>query len=158
MSKPESLRRRAGAIAFKCGLAAGLIGGMLAVSAPVAPAQGPGRGPIAAPRDVELEKQSFRNLDVAKFYYHKRKPEKNDKAGWERINKAVESRLMEIIDTNPRFARMDEVYFLLGEVYHRGGDPESAREQWARLVKEFPDSELTPRARKRLDETGKPKS
>ena len=158
MFKPESLRRRAGAIAFKCGLAGGLIGGMLAVLAPVAPAQGPVRGPISAPRDIELEKQSFRNLDVAKFYYHKRKPEKNDKAGWERINKAVESRLIEIIDTNPQFARMDEVYFLLGEVYHRGGDSESAREQWEKVVREFPDSELTPKARKRLDEAGKPKS
>jgi hypothetical protein len=63
--------------------------------------QGPARGPISAPRDLELEKQSYRNLDVAKFYYHKRKPEKNDKAGWERINKAVESRLLEIVDTNP---------------------------------------------------------
>jgi outer membrane protein assembly factor BamD (BamD/ComL family) len=121
-------------------------------------AQGPVRGPISAPRDIELEKQSYRNLDVAKFYYQKRKPEKNDKAGWERINKAVESRLMEIIDTNPQFARMDEVYFLLGEVYHRGGDVEAAREHWGKVVKNFPDSEFVAKARKRLDEVAAPKS
>lgn len=121
-------------------------------------AQGPVRGPISAPRDIELEKQSYRNLDVAKFYYQKRKPEKNDKAGWERINKAVESRLMEIVDTNPQFARMDEVYFLLGEVYHRGGDGDAAREHWEKVVKNFPDSEFVAKARKRLDESGAPKS
>jgi len=114
--------------------------------------QGPGRGPISAPRDLELEKQSYRNLEVAKFYYAKRKPEKNDKAGWERINKAVESRLMEIVDTNPTFARMDEVFFMLGEVYHRGGDLEAAREQWSRIVKDYPDSEFKAKAQKHLDQ------
>lgn len=114
--------------------------------------QGPGRGPISAPRDLELEKQSYRNLEVAKFYYAKRRPEKNDKAGWERINKAVESRLMEIVDTNPTFARMDEVFFMLGEVYHRGGDFEAAREQWSRIVKDYPDSEFKAKAQKRLDQ------
>ena len=66
--------------------------------------QGPGRGPITVPRDPELEKQSYRHLEVAKFYFYKRKPEKSDKDGWERLNKAVESRLQEVIDTNPNFA------------------------------------------------------
>ena len=121
----------------------------------VAP-QGPARGPISAPRDVELEKQSYRNLDVAKFYYHKRRPDKDDKAGWERINKAVESRLLEIVDTNPGFARMDEVIFLLGEVYHRGGDNEAAREQWSKVVSNYPDSEFKARSKKRLDEVRPP--
>jgi hypothetical protein len=120
--------------------------------------QGPGRGPISAPRDPELEKQSYRNLEVAKFYYQKRKPEKNDKAGWERINKAVESRLLEIIDTNPTFARMDEVIFWLGEVYHRAGDIEGARDQWSKVVKDFPDSDFKAKAQKRLDEVKPSKS
>lgn len=127
------------------------------VSMPVvALPQGPARGPIAVPRDPELEKQSYRNLDVAKFYYHKRKPDKNDKAGWERINKAVESRLLEIIDTNPGFARMDEVIFMLGEVYHRGGDNEAAREQWSKVVSSYPDSEFKTKSNKRLDEVRPP--
>lgn len=119
-------------------------------------AQGPGRGPISAPRDVELEKQSYRNLEVAKFYYFKRKPEKNDREGWQRINKAVESRLMEIVDTNPDFARMDEVFFMLGEVHHRGGDIPSAREDWERVVKSYPDSEWGEKARKRLESVRAP--
>lgn len=136
----------------------GLLMIILAVGIAAFSPQGPGRGPISPPRDPELEKQSYRNLDVAKFYYHKRKPEKNDKGGWERINKAVESRLMEIIDTNPTFARMDEVIFLLGEVYHRAGDIDGARDQWSKVVKDFPDSDLKARAQKRLDEVRLSKS
>jgi len=115
--------------------------------------QGPGRGPITAPRDPELEKQSQRNLEVAKFYFYKRKPEKNDQAAWERINKAVESRLMEIVDTHPDFGRMDEVYFMLGEVYQRAGDLPAARENWARVAQNYPESQFLARARKRVDET-----
>jgi len=141
---------------------AGLLTVLLLSSVSPAPSvafpQGPARGPITAPRDPELEKQSYRNLDVAKFYYFKRKPEKNDKAGWERINKAVESRLLEIIDTNPGFGRMDEVLLLLGDVYHRGGDIEMAREQWSKLVSQYPDSEFKTKAQKRLDEVKSPKS
>lgn len=115
--------------------------------------QGPGRGPITAPRDPELEKQSQRNLEVAKFYFYKRKPEKKDQAAWERLNKAVESRLMEIVDTHPDFGRMDEVYFMLGEVYQRAGDLPAARENWARVAQNYPESQFLSRARKRMDET-----
>src|SRR5512145_518792 len=74
-------------------------------AAPLAFQQGPGRGPIALTRDPEMEKQSSRSLEAAKFYFYRRKPDKNDKDGWARINKAIESRLQEIVDTNPNFAR-----------------------------------------------------
>ena len=114
--------------------------------------QGPGRGPITVPRDPELEKQSYRSLEVAKFYFYKRKPEKNDKDGWERINKAVESRLQEIIDTNPNFARVDDVLFMLGEVYKRLGDWDKAVEQWTNALKETSDEKIKSEAQKRLDE------
>ena len=69
------------------------------LAAPRAFQQGPGRGPITVARDPETEKQSARSLEAAKFYFYKRKPEKNDKDGWTRLNKAVESRLQEIVDT-----------------------------------------------------------
>jgi outer membrane protein assembly factor BamD (BamD/ComL family) len=115
--------------------------------------QGPGRGPVTLPRDPELEKQSAHNLEVAKYYFYKRKPEKRDKDGWERINKAVESRLLEIIDTNPDFARIDDVYFMLGELYQRTGDLDKAVENWTKVVNEFPDSVVKADAQKRLDET-----
>lgn len=119
--------------------------------------QGPGRGPITAPRDPEAEKQAAHNLEVAKYYFYKRKPErKNDKEGWARLNSAVKERLMEIIDLNPTFARMDDVYFMLGEVHQRSGEPEKAVEYWTKAVKETSDEKLKAEAQKRLDATKAP--
>jgi lipopolysaccharide biosynthesis regulator YciM len=114
--------------------------------------QGPGRGPITAARDPEIEKQSIRSLDAAKFYFYKRKPDKNDKDGWERINKAVEGRLQEIVDINPNFARIDDVYFMLGEVYKRMGDLDKAVENWTKASQQTSDGKLKSEIQKRLDE------
>src|SRR5262249_36914063 len=114
--------------------------------------QGPGRGPIAPPREAELEKQSFHSLEVAKFYFYKRKPDKKDKAAFDRANKSVLDRLQEIIDTNPNFARMDDVYFMMGEVYQRSGDMDKAVESWTRAVKETADEKIKSEAQKRLNE------
>jgi hypothetical protein len=102
-----------------------MIGGMalmsavlLAANSTTALAQGGvGRGAVSAPRDPELEKQSAHNLEVARYYFKRKPASKNDKDGWGRLNKAVIDRLQEIIDTNPNYARMDSVYFLLGDVY-----------------------------------------
>jgi outer membrane protein assembly factor BamD (BamD/ComL family) len=125
------------------GLAASSLGGLYGQ-------QGVGRGSIATPHDPELEKQSIHSLEVAQYYY-KRKPTKNDKESAERLNKAVESRLMEIIDLNPNFSRMDEVYFLLGEVYKRTGDRDKQQEYLNKLLKEFPDSQFAKDAKLQLD-------
>lgn len=114
--------------------------------------QGPSRGSVAAPRDPEQEKQSYKSLDAAKFYFYKRKPEKGDKDGVARLNKAVIDRLQEIIDLNPNFGRIDEVYFLMGEVHHRGGDTEQAVEYWTKAAKEGADEKIKAEAQKRLDE------
>lgn len=114
--------------------------------------QGPSRGSIAVPRDPELEKSSYKSLEAAKFYFYKRKPDKGDKDGVARLNKAVLDRLQEIIDLNPNFARIDEVYFLTGEVHHRGGDTEKAVEFWTKAAKEGSDEKVKADAQKRLDE------
>jgi hypothetical protein len=114
--------------------------------------QGPARGPITTPRDPELEKQSFKSLDAAEFYFYKRKPDKNNKDGIARLNKAILDRLQEIIDTNPNFARMDKVYFLMGEVHKRGGDTDKAVEYWTKAVKETSDEKIKSEAQKHLDE------
>jgi outer membrane protein assembly factor BamD (BamD/ComL family) len=114
--------------------------------------QGVGRGPISAPLDLELERQSLHSLEVARYYFYRRKPAKNDKAGLERLNKAVESRLLEIIDLNPRFGKTDEVFFLLGEVYLRGDNDDEAARYFNRLIKEFPDSQFVVDARRRVGE------
>src|SRR5262245_35134197 len=113
---------------------------------------GPGHGPITAARDPEVEKQSARSLEAAKFYFYKRKPDKNDKDGWERINKAVESRLQEIVDINSSFSRIGEVYFMLGEVYKRMGDLDKAVENWTKASQETSDAKLKSEIQKRLDE------
>jgi tetratricopeptide (TPR) repeat protein len=114
--------------------------------------QGPGRGPIAVPRDPETEKQSYKSLDAAKFYFYKRKPDKKDKDAATRSNKAIIDRLQEIVDTNPNFARIDEVYFLLGEVHNRGGDTDKAIEFWTKASKDSSDEKIKAEAQKRLDE------
>jgi len=114
--------------------------------------QGPGHGPISAARDPETEKQSKRSLEAAKFYFYKRKPDKNDKDGLARINKAVESRLQEIVDLNPTFSRIDDVYFMLGEVYKRMGDMDKAVENWTKASQETSDEKIKSEIQKRLDE------
>lgn len=121
-------------------------------SAVLAFQQGPSRGSIAAPRDPEQEKQSYKSLDAAKFYFYKRKPVKGDKDSVARLNKAVLDRLQEILDLNPGFGRVDEVYFLMGEVHQRGGDTEKAVEFWTKATKEGSDEKIKADAQKRLDE------
>src|ERR1043165_4131805 len=98
--------------------------------------QGPARGAITPKRDPELEKQSLKSLEAARFYLLKRKPSK-DKTTLERNNKAIEGRLLEIIDLDPTFSKMDEVYFLLGEVYARGEQFDDAIKYLSLVVKEY---------------------
>ena len=132
---------------------AGIGLGSVCFGSPSAPLQqGPGRGPISAPADAELEKQSYHSLEVAKFYFYKRKPKKNDKDAMARSNKSIQDRLLEILDTNPTFARMDDVYFMLGEVYQRSGDMAKAVEYWNKALKETSDEKIKSEAQKRLDE------
>ena len=115
--------------------------------------QGPGRGPITAARDPDTEKQSAKSLEAAKFYFYKRKPDKNDKDAMSRINKAVLDRLQEIVDVNPTFARIDDVYFMLGEVYKRMGDIDKAVENWTKAANETSDEKFKSEIQKRLDES-----
>ena len=119
--------------------------------------QGVAKGPIAASRDPEMEKQAYHSLEVAKYYFYKRKPDENDKDGWARLNKSVEGRLTEIMDTHPTFARMDDVYFILGEVYKRMGDLDKATEHWNKAAKETSDEKIKSEVQKRLNESKKEK-
>lgn len=123
-------------------------------------AQGAGRGPIAEARDPEMERSSKKSLDAAKFYFYKRKPGKEDKEALARSNKAVLDRLNEIIDTNDKFAQMDEVYFLMAEVYARDNQPAKANEFYSLVVKEYPDSQHFAEAKRKLGTTveAKPKT
>ena len=122
-------------------------------------AQGAGRGPIVEARDPETERSSQKSLDAAKFYFYQRKPRKEDKDAATRARKSVLDRLNEIIDTNVNFARMDQVYFLMAEVYARDNQTAEANKFYSLVVKEFPDSQHYAVARRKLGVTteSKPK-
>jgi outer membrane protein assembly factor BamD (BamD/ComL family) len=113
---------------------------VLAVSGSTSLAQGPGK-PIEAPRDAAMEIAAKHNLEVARWNVTKRK-----------AYEGARDRLQEIIDTYPDFSRMDEVVFLMGEVYLKLGKSEKAAEYYNKLLKAYPDSEFAKRTRARLDE------
>jgi outer membrane protein assembly factor BamD (BamD/ComL family) len=94
------------------------------------------------PRDPALEKEAKHNLDVAKFYL-KRK-----------AYKAVTDRLLEIIYTYPKFSRLDEVLFILADSFLKLDDKNEAAKFYQQLVQDFPDSEYSKDAKKKLEELG----
>lgn len=103
-------------------------------------AQGPGK-PIEAPRDAAMEIAAKHNLEVARWNVTKRK-----------AYEGARDRLQEIIDTYPDFSRMDEVVFLMGEVYLKLGKSEKAVDYYNKLLKDYPASEFAKKTRLRLDE------
>lgn len=113
---------------------------VFAVSGSASLAQGPGK-PIEAPRDAAMEIAAKHNLEVARWNVTKRK-----------AYEGARDRLQEIIDTCPDFSRMDEVVFLMGEVYLKLGKDEKAADYYNRLLKAYPDSEFAKKTRARLDE------
>jgi outer membrane protein assembly factor BamD (BamD/ComL family) len=103
-------------------------------------AQGPGK-PIEAPRDAEKEIAAKHNLDVARWNVTKRK-----------AYEGARDRLQEIIETYPDFSRMDEVVFLMGEIYLKLDKQEQAVDYYKKLLKDYPASEFAKKTRARLDE------
>jgi outer membrane protein assembly factor BamD (BamD/ComL family) len=121
------------------GLASALI---VLISAPAFARQPQGPGSRMEPvRDPAMEVQAKHNLDVAKWYYEKRKA----LAG-------ARDRLVEIIDTYPEFSKIDEVLFYLGEIHMKMVKESDAVENFTKLLKEFPDSQFAKKARAHLDE------
>ena len=110
------------------------------LSGPPSFAQGPGK-PIEAPRDAAMEIAAKHNLDVARWNLTKRK-----------AYEGARDRLQEIIDTYPDFSRMDEVIFLMGEVFLRLGKSDKAGDYYTKLLKDYPASEFAKKSRTRLDE------
>ena len=88
-----------------------------------------------------MEIAAKHNLEVARWNVTKRK-----------AYEGARDRLQEIIDTYPDFSRMDEVVFLMGEVYLKLGKNEKAADFYNKLLKAYPDSEFAKRTRARLDE------
>jgi outer membrane protein assembly factor BamD (BamD/ComL family) len=103
-------------------------------------AQGPGK-PIEEPRDAAKEVAAKHNLDVARWNLSKRK-----------AYEGARDRLQEIIDSYPDFSRMDEVVFLMGEVFLKLGKTEQAVDYYNKLLKDYAASEFAKKTRARLEE------
>ena len=103
-------------------------------------AQGPGK-PMESPRDPAKEIAAKHNLEVARWNLTKRK-----------AYEGARDRLQEIIDTHPDFSKMDEVVFLMGEVYLKLGKNAEATDYYNKLLKDYESSEFAKKARARLDE------
>jgi len=103
--------------------------------------QGPAKGRIEPARDEALEVQAKHNLDVARWYFDKRK-----------AYTGARDRLQEIIDTYGDFSKMDEVVFLMGEIHLKLSKKDKARDYFAQLLKDYPNSEFAKRAQTRMDE------
>jgi tetratricopeptide (TPR) repeat protein len=114
--------------------------GAAGLSGPSSLAQGPGK-PIEAPRDAAKEIAAKHNLDVARWNLTKRK-----------AYEGARDRLQEIIDIYPDFSRMDEVVFLMGEVFLKLGKSDKAVDYYNKLLKDYADSEFAKKTRVRLDE------
>ena len=123
--------------------------------------------------DVELEKDSLHNLEVARHYFKTRK-----------AYVAALQRCEEIIAGNPAFSRIDEVLFMAGEsslnladgkgkqkaslyVIHEGDTKrtlkpdefrELARDYFSQLLKAYPNSTFRGQAESALGALGGPRA
>src|SRR5215203_1584364 len=93
-------------------LTALLLGATLAIASGVSAAQ---RAPVTSPIDTDQEKFAEHNLDVGRQYF-KRK-----------AYAGAKDRLEEILAAYPEYTKIDEVYFVLGQVYIKLKDTGHAR-------------------------------
>jgi outer membrane protein assembly factor BamD (BamD/ComL family) len=118
---------------------------VFSAAAPIAPAQsGAVRGRAEALRDEQKEILAKHNLNVARYYFERRK-----------AYEGARDRLQEIIDAYPEFSRMDEVLYLMGQIHTKLGKPEEAARYYKKLLEEYPESERAKKARARLKELSK---
>jgi outer membrane protein assembly factor BamD len=115
-----------------------LFSALLLVAALAAGAHAVQREPVTTVVDPEQEQFAAHNLDVGRQYY-KRK-----------AFAGAKDRLEEILASYPEYTKIDEVYFLLGQIYVRMEDPSRAREVYQKILDERPDSEYVKKAREEL--------
>jgi TolA-binding protein len=118
-----------------------MLAAAVTLMATAAMAQGPARGPLEPARDETLEVTARHNLSVARYYLEKHK-----------AYKGALDHLQEILDSYADFSRMDEVLFLMGEANYKLNQAEKAGEFYNKMLKAYPSSEFTRRARERLAE------
>lgn len=96
---------------------------------------------VEQPRDPALELTAKHNLEVAKYYLIRKK-----------AYSGALDRLLEIVETYGEFSRIDEVFFLIGEANQKLHKDDESVKYFKKLLKEFPDSEFSKKARERLTE------
>ena len=133
---------------------------VLFVAAPLARAQGNAKQGPDVTRDLDLEKDSLHNLEVARHYFKLKK-----------AYVAALQRCEEIIAGNPVFSKIDEVLFMAGESSLRLAENkgkqaskvtsdklrEDARDYLSQLVNGYPDSSFRKQAEDDLKGLGGPK-
>jgi outer membrane protein assembly factor BamD len=101
-------------------------------------------------RETE-ESLAMHNLGIARFYYDARY-NKGRGTGL----KGAQSRLKEIIDKYPNFSLRDEVLFRLATTYQLEEEPDEAAKYYQDLLRNFPNSDYTDKAKEQLSIIGAP--
>jgi len=81
---------------------------------------------------------------VARFYYVRS------------ANKAAGARLLELTNRYPLYSQADQANFMLGQIYEKAEQNESAAQYYSRIVKEYPLSPLVGDAKGKLTKFGAP--
>jgi outer membrane protein assembly factor BamD len=88
------------------------------------------------------------NWQIARFYYDSRYRVK--KGGL----KGSQDRLKEIVEKYPNFCLMDEVLFRYGTTFQEEEEPDEAAKYYQQLVRDYPNSEFTDKAKEQLNVIG----
>lgn len=93
------------------------------------------------------ENLAMHNLQVARFYISRHQ---HGNGGL----KGGQSRLREIMEKYPHFSYMDEVLYNLGNLYVEEEEPDEAAKYYQQLVRDWPNSEYSERAKDQLAKIG----
>jgi outer membrane protein assembly factor BamD len=70
--------------------------------------------------------------------------------------KGAQSRLREIVEKYPNFSYMDEVLFMLGDLYIQEEEPDEAAKYFSMVARDFPNGDYAEKAREELTKIGAP--
>jgi outer membrane protein assembly factor BamD len=106
-------------------------------------------------RDVETrlrevqENLGMHSLQIARFYRDK---------FYRGVGglKGAQSRLREIVEKYPYFSYMDEVLFMLGDLYIQEEEPDEAAKYFQMVARDFPSGDYAEKAREELTKIGAP--
>lgn len=70
--------------------------------------------------------------------------------------KGAQSRAREIVEKYPNFSYMDEVLFMLGDLYVQEEEPDEAAKYFQTVVRDYPNGEYVEKAKEELNKIGAP--